>query len=88
MADMVKVKDFAKNFGLDIKDATKIIEDSGLLGAAQVGETVEMAVVNTIVNKMTWDNQTKISDYLADGEKKPEKAEKPAPMAEPKKTEV
>ena len=44
MADMVKVKDFAKNFGLDIKDATKIIEDSGLLGGAQVGEAVEISV--------------------------------------------
>ena len=47
MAEMVKVKDFAKNFGLDIKDATKIIEDSGLLGSGQVGEAVDMAVVNT-----------------------------------------
>ena len=79
MADMVKVKDFAKNFGLDIKDATKIIEDSGLLGSAQVGETVEMAVINTIVNKITLDNQSKISDYLAGGTKK---AEKPAEKKE------
>ena len=53
MAEMVKVKDFAKNFGLDIKEANKIIEDSGLLGSAQVGESVDMAVINTIVNKMT-----------------------------------
>ena len=93
MADMVKVKDFAKNFGLDIKDATKIIEDSGLLGSAQVGETVEMAVINTIVNKITLDNQSKISDYLTGGTKKAEKpvqktekpvqkAEKPQPKAE------
>ena len=79
MADMVKVKDFAKNFGLDIKDATKIIEDSGLLGSTQVGETVEMSVINTIVNKITLDNQTKISDYLAGGTKK---AEKPAEKKE------
>ena len=43
MADMIKVKDFAKNFGLDIKDATKIIEDSGLLGSAQIGESVEIS---------------------------------------------
>ena len=91
MADMVKVKDFAKNFGLDIKDATKMIEDSGLLGSAQVGETVEISVINTVVNKMTLDNQTKVSDYLKAGEKKAEKpapkTEKPAPKAEPKKEE-
>ena len=85
MADMVKVKDFAKNFGLDIKDATKIIEDSGLLGSAQVGETVEMSVINTVVNKMTLDNQTKVSDYLKAGEKK---AEKPAPAKTPKTTKA
>ncbi len=84
MADMVKVKDFAKNFGLDIKDATKIIEDSGLLGSAQVGETVEMAVINTIVNKITLDNQSKISDYLAGGTKKAEKPAEKKEKAAPK----
>ncbi|MBR7101430.1 MAG: translation initiation factor IF-2 [Clostridia bacterium] len=88
MADMIKVKDFAKNFGLDIKDATKIIEDSGLLGSAQIGESVEISVINTVVNKITLDNQTKIEDYLKAGEKKEKKVEKPAaPKAEPKKEE-
>ncbi|MBQ8393510.1 MAG: translation initiation factor IF-2 [Clostridia bacterium] len=90
MAEMVKVKDFAKNFGLDIKDAIKLIEDSGLLGSAQVGESVDMFVANAIVNKITFNNQTKIKDYLADGEKKVEKpaskpeAKKPEAKAEPK----
>ena len=69
MADMVKVKDFAKNFGLDIKDAVKVIESSGLIGSAQVGETVELTVINTIVNKMTFENQTKISEHLAEPKK-------------------
>ena len=102
MADMVKVKDFAKNFGLDIKDATKIIEDSGLLGGAQVGEAVEISVINAVVNKITLANQTRIEDYLKAGKKaekkaevKPEKkterpqpkADKPQPKAEPKKEE-
>jgi len=87
MAEMVKVKDFAKNFGLDIKDATKIIEDSGLLGSAQVGETVDMSVVNTIVNKMTLGIQSKLDNYLKPEEKKPapkKEAPKPAPKAEAK----
>ena len=72
MAEMVKVKDFARNFGLDIKDAVKIIEDSGLNGAAQVGETVELSVINSIVNKMTLGCRTKISEHLNE----PKKAEK------------
>ena len=87
MAEMVKVKDFAKNFGLDIKDATKIIEDSGLLGSAQLGEAVDMAVVNTIVNNMTKDISRKLDNYLKPEEKKPapkKEAPKPAPKAEPK----
>ena len=87
MAEMVKVKDFAKNFGLDIKDATKIIEDSGLLGSVQVGEAVDMAVVNTIVNNMTKDISRKLDNYLKPEEKKPapkKEAPKPAPKAEPK----
>lgn len=95
MAEMVKVKDFAKNFGLDIKEANKIIEDSGLLGSAQVGESVDMAVINTIVNKMTLGAQRKLDNYFKPEEKKPPvkkeapKAEakptpKPAPKAEPK----
>ncbi|MBQ8344585.1 MAG: hypothetical protein IJY41_05310, partial [Clostridia bacterium] len=71
MAEMVKVKDFAKNFGLDIKDATKIIEDSGLIGSAQLGEAVDMAVINTIVNNMTKDISRKLDNYLKPEEKKP-----------------
>jgi len=92
MADMVKVKDFAKNFGLDIKDATKMIEDSGLINPTQIGEAVEMSVINSVVNKLTLNNQTKVEDYLKAGSK-PEKkaaskAEKPvAPKGEPKKEE-
>ena len=88
MDKMVKVKDFARNFGLDIKDATKIIEDSGLLGSAQIGEAVEMGVINTIVNKMTLDNQSKISEFLAPKKAEPKKEKKPAPKVEPKKEEV
>jgi hypothetical protein len=74
MAEMVKVKDFAKNFGLDIKEANKIIEDSGLLGSAQVGESVDMAVINTIVNKMTLGAQRKLDNYFKPEEKKPKGA--------------
>ncbi len=63
--DQVKVKDFAKNFGLDIKDATDIIKNSGLTGKS-VGESVELSVANTIANSLTLQiKNVSFDDYFA-----------------------
>ena len=53
MEKLIKVKDFAKNFGLDIKDAIEYIENSGIIGKQKVGESIEISVANAVANHMT-----------------------------------
>ena len=82
--DQIKVKDFAKNFGLNIKDATDIIKNSNLAGKT-VGESVDMSVVNVIANNMTLEiKNISFDDYFA-GKLDIPAGEKPKPKAEPKK---
>ena len=86
--DQIKVKDFAKNFGLNIKDATDIIKNSNLAGKT-VGEAVDVSVINVIANSMTLEiKNVSFDDYFAgkldipQGEKP--KPKKSAPKAEAK----
>ena len=53
MAAVVKIKDFAKNFGLEIKDVVELIEASGLNGKASVGDAIEMPLANAIANRLS-----------------------------------
>ena len=93
MAKLIKVKDFAKDFGIDIKDATALIESSGLLSTASVGESMELALANAIANRLTLAcENVKLDDYLGAktsvpaGKAKKAKTEKkaePKPEAKP-----
>ena len=53
MAAVVKVKDFAKNFGLEIKDVVELAEKEGLCGKATIGDTIEMPLANAIANRLS-----------------------------------
>ena len=87
---MARIKDFASDFNLDIKDALELIERAGL-GARQSGANIEADEISTVLNVLTLENQCKgINDYLdgkttiALGKKKSKKAE---PKEEAVKTE-
>jgi len=61
---MARIKDFAKDFNLDIKDALDLIERAGL-GARQSGANIETNEISAVVNILTLDNQCAgIEDYL------------------------
>ncbi|MBQ8146903.1 MAG: translation initiation factor IF-2 [Clostridia bacterium] len=92
---MARIKDFAKDFNLDMKDALELIERAGL-GARQSGANIEADEISTVLNILTLENQCKgINDYLdgkitiGSGKKKAKKAEPKTeePKAEPKKEE-
>ena len=91
MAAVIKVKDFAKNFGIDVKDVAELITESGLLGKATVGDSIEVTVANAIANRLTLMTGVKMDDYLAKktdvpagkAKKQPVKKEAPAQEAKP-----
>ena len=61
---MARIKDFAKDFNLDIKDALELIERAGF-GARQSGANIEADEISTVVNMLTLDKQCGgIDDYL------------------------
>jgi hypothetical protein len=75
---MARIKDFAKDFNLDMKDALELIERAGL-GARQSGANIEADEISTVLNILTLENQYKgINDYLDGkaviGKKKTKKA--------------
>ena len=49
---MARIKDFAKDFNLDIKDALDLIERAGL-GARQSGANIEADEISTVLNVLT-----------------------------------
>ena len=59
----IKIKDFAKNFGLDIKDVTEVIKDSGVKAT---GDSLETKDANVVANRIAilCDNVS-LNDYLA-----------------------
>ena len=61
---MARIKDFAKDFNLDIKDALDLIERAGL-GARQSGASIEADEISTALNVLTKEIQCgSINDYL------------------------
>ena len=96
MAANVKIKDFAKDFGLDPKDVIELIEKSGVYDKASVGDAIEMSLANVIASRLTlMCESVKMSDYLERktsipaGKVKKQKAEpKPEAKAEEKKPAV
>ena len=61
---MARIKDFAKDFNLDIKDALDLIKKAGL-GDRQSGANIESDEISKVVNMLTLDRQCKgIDDYL------------------------
>ena len=101
MAAVIKVKDFAKNFGLDTKEVVELVEGSGVFDKAVVGDTIEMTIANAIANRLTlMCENVKMADYLdkktdipQGAVRKPKKEEpkaevkKEAPKPEAKKAE-
>ncbi len=58
----IKIKDFAKNFGLDIKDVTEIIESAGVKTS---GDSLETAVANVVANRIVLlCENVSLNDYL------------------------
>ena len=61
---MARIKDFAKDFNLDMKDALELIERAGL-GARQSGANIEADEISLVLNVITLENQFNgINDYL------------------------
>ena len=61
---MARIKDFAKDFNLDIKDALDLIERAGF-GARQSGANIEADEISSVLNILTLEKQCKgINDYL------------------------
>ena len=80
---MARIKDFAKDFNLDIKDALSLIERAGL-GARQSGANIEANEISAVVNVMTLDSQCGgIEDYL-DGKNTITSEKKKAKLAKEK----
>ena len=63
---MARIKDFAKDFNLDIKDALDLIERAGF-GARQSGANIEADEISTVVNMLTLDKQCGGIDAYLDG---------------------
>ena len=63
---MARIKDFAKNFNLDMKDALDLIERAGL-GARQSGATIEANEISAVLNIMTAENQCNDINAYMDG---------------------
>ena len=80
---MARIKDFAKDFNLDIKDALELIERAGF-GARQSGANIEANEISAVVNILTLDSQCSgIEDYL-DGKNTITSEKKKAKLAKAK----
>ena len=59
----IKIKDFAKNFGLDIKDVTEVIEIAGVKAS---GDSLETKDANVVANRIAvLCENVSLNDYLA-----------------------
>ena len=80
---MARIKDFAKDFNLDIKDALDLIERAGL-GARQSGANIEANEISAVINVLTLGSQcNSIEDYL-DGKNTITSEKKKAKLAKAK----
>ena len=69
---MARIKDFARDIGLDIKDAIDLVASYGL-GEKQPSGNIEDGEIAIFLNKYTLDNQFKnfegfIDEYIANVE--------------------
>ena len=82
---MARMKDFARDIGLDVKEAISLVASYGL-GEKQSNGTIEDGEIAIFLNKYTLDNQFKnfegfIDEYIANVEAEAKaKAEKEAPL--------
>ena len=81
---MARIKDFAKDFNLDIKDALELIERAGL-GARQSGGSIEAGEISLVINTLTQERQCGDIDGYLEGRVTLPSAKK---KAEPKKEEA
>ncbi|MBQ4509695.1 MAG: translation initiation factor IF-2 N-terminal domain-containing protein, partial [Clostridia bacterium] len=64
---MAKIKDFAKDLGLDLKDAFELIERSGVKIKSNA-TTIEDSDISTVLNALTKERATKNINKYLDGE--------------------
>ncbi|MBQ7761673.1 MAG: translation initiation factor IF-2 [Clostridia bacterium] len=90
---MARIKDFAKDLGLDIKDALVIIEKYGL-GQKQITGNIEDEEISTFLNKYTLDHQATglmekylLGEVTIGGKKKATKNEEAKPEKKQEKNE-
>ena len=94
---MARIKDFAKDLGIDIKDALDIIEKAGL-GARQTTGSIEDSEKSTVLHMLTSERAIKGIDKYLDRERsissgkakkkaEPKEEAKPEPKQEVKKEE-
>ena len=58
----IKIKDFAKNFGIDIKDVNEILESAGVKTS---GDSLETAAANVVANRISiLCENVSLNDYL------------------------
>ena len=77
---MARIKDFAKDFNLDIKDALDLIEKAGF-GARQSGGNVEADEISVILNVLTLEKQYNDINAYLDGKNTITSEKKKARMA-------
>ena len=65
---MARIKDFAKDLGLDIKEALDLMEKAGL-GARQSGGSIEDSEKSTVLHILTTERAVKGIDKYLEGEK-------------------
>ncbi len=65
---MARIKDFAKDLGIDIKEALELIEKAGL-GARQSGGSIEDSEKSTVLHVITTERAVKGIDKYLNGEK-------------------
>ncbi|MBO5439620.1 MAG: translation initiation factor IF-2 [Clostridia bacterium] len=65
---MARIKDFAKDLGIDIKEALELIEKAGL-GSKQSGGSIENDEISTVLHVLTSEKSVKGIDKYLNGEK-------------------
>ncbi len=90
---MARIKDFAKDLNIDIKEALELIEKAGL-GARQSGGSIEDSEKSSVLHMLTSERSVKGIDKYLDGErvipseKKKAKKETKQPAVSAQKAEV
>ena len=83
---MAKIKDFAKDLGLDLKDALELIERASVKTKAN-GTTIDDGDISTVLHVFTTERATKNMNKYLSGEAtipSPKSKKKAEPKVEPK----